>query len=106
MRSRTSVLAVLGLLALAAVAVAQTASAPASPALPQALTTLNDAFRAAYADAKARVLASSGPTLIVNGDDFILLRDGKRTEANLANPLYDALKTIAHIPLAIYVALT
>jgi hypothetical protein len=96
----------LGLLEFAAVAAAQTAPAPARSPLPQALTTLNDAFRAAYADAKARVLASSGPTLIVNGDDFILLRDGKRTEANLANPLYDALKTIAHIPLAIYVALT
>jgi hypothetical protein len=105
MRSRIA-LAVLALAACPARSPAQAALAPAPSLLPQALTTLNDAFRAAYADAKVRVLASSGPTLIVNGDDFILLRDGKRTEANLANPLYDALKTITHIPLAIYVTLT
>jgi hypothetical protein len=46
-----------------------------------ALTALNNAFHAAYADAKSRVLASSGPTLIVNGDNFALLRDGRRVEA-------------------------
>jgi hypothetical protein len=73
---------------------------------PAALTKLNDAFRAAYADAKRRVLAASGPTLIVNGDTFILLRDGRRVEANTATPIYDPVKTIAHIPLAIFVTLT
>ena len=49
---------------------AQTMPAPAGPVQPPALTALNNAFRAAYADAKSRVLASSGPTLIVNGDNF------------------------------------
>jgi hypothetical protein len=73
---------------------------------PPALTALNNAFRAAYADAKSRVLASSGPTLIVNGDNFALLRDGRRVEANVGAPIYDPVKTIAHIPLAIYVTLT
>ena len=67
---------------------------------------LNDAFRAAYADAKSRVLKSSGPTLIVNGDNFALLRRGQRVEANVGTPVYDPVKTIAHIPLAIYVTLT
>ena len=71
-----------------------------------ALTALNNAFRAAYADARSRVLASSGPTLIVNGDNFALLRDGRRVEANVGTPIYDPVKTIAHIPLAIYVTLT
>ena len=80
--------------------------APAGPVQPPALTALNNAFRAAYADAKSRVLASSGPTLIVNGDNFALLRDGQRVEANVAAPIYDSVKTIAHIPLAIYVTLT
>jgi hypothetical protein len=80
--------------------------APIGPALPPALTALNNAFRAAYADARSRVLASSGPTLIVNGDNFALLRNGQRVEANVAAPIYDPVKTIAHIPLAIYVTLT
>ena len=48
-----------------------------------ALTALNNAFRAAYADAKSRVLASADPTLIVNGDHFALLRDGRRVDANV-----------------------
>jgi hypothetical protein len=79
---------------------------PAGPVQSLALTALNNAFRAAYADAKSRVLASSGPTLIVNGDNFVLLRDGRRVEANVGAPVYDPVKTIAHIPLAIYVTLT
>ena len=79
---------------------------PAGPVQSLALTALNNAFRAAYADAKSRVLASSGPTLIVNGDNFALLRDGRRVEANVGAPVYDPVKTIAHIPLAIYVTLT
>jgi hypothetical protein len=78
----------------------------ASAQTPAALTDLNNAFRAAYADAKARVLKSTGPTLIVNGDLLSLLRDGRRVEANVGTPAYDPLKTIAHIPLALYVTLT
>ena len=85
---------------------AQTAAAAAGPVQPEALTALNNAFRAAYADAKSRALASSGPTLIVNGDTFTLLRGGRRVEANAGTPIYDPVKTIAHVPLAIYVTLT
>jgi hypothetical protein len=85
---------------------AQSVPAPAVPVQPEALTALNNAFRAAYADAKTRVLAASGPTLIANGDTFILLHDGRRIEANVGTPIYDPVKTIAHIPLAIYVILT
>ena len=81
-------------------------TAAAGPVQPAALTALNDAFRAAYADAKTRVLASSGPTLIVNGDNFALIRNGRRVEANTGTPIYDPVKTIAHVPLAIYVTLT
>lgn len=71
-----------------------------------ALKSLNDAFRAAYAEAKQRVLAASSPTLLVSGDNLSLLRDGRRMEANVATPVYDPVKTMAHIPLAIYVTLT
>jgi hypothetical protein len=103
---RDPILAVLVFLLSAAGAPAQTMPGPAGPAQPPALTALNNAFRAAYADAKSRVLASSGPTLIVNGDTFALLRDGRRVEANVGAAIYDPVKTIAHIPLAIYVTLT
>src|SRR5690349_2614296 len=105
MHFRTPILAALCLVS-AAGGPAQTTAAPKGPAQPAALTALNNAFRAAYAEAKGRVLASLGPTLIVNGDVFTLLRDGRRLEANVGTAIYDPVKTIAHIPLAIYVTLT
>jgi hypothetical protein len=98
--------AVLVFLISAAGVAAQTTSVAAAPVQPPALTALNDAFRAAYAAARSRVLAAAGPTLIVNGDNFILLRDGRRVEANTGTPIYDPVKTIAHLPLAIYVTLS
>jgi len=97
--------AVLSFLLIAVSAPAQTMPS-AGPAQPAALTALNDAFRAAYADAKRRTLAATAPILIVNGDNFVLLRTGSRLEANVGTPIYDPVKTIAHIPLAIYVTLT
>jgi hypothetical protein len=106
MPCRNPVRAVLIFLGSAAGLAAQTMSALVGPVQPPALTALNNAFRAAYADAKTRLLASSGPTLIVNGDNFALLRNGRRVEANVGPPIYHPIKTIAHIPLAIYVTLT
>src|SRR5260370_7132004 len=103
---RSPILSVLVFLISPAGVPAQTMPAPVGPVQPPPLTALNNAFRTAYADAKSRVLASSGPTLIVNGDNFALLRDGRRVEANVGAPVYDPVKTIAHIPLAIYVTLT
>src|SRR5690349_17321127 len=94
------------LLLTSATTVAQSVPAAAGPVQPPALTELNNAFRAAYADAKSRVLASSAPTLVVNGDRFTMIREGRRVEANVGTPVYDPLKTVAHIPLAIYVILT
>jgi hypothetical protein len=91
---------------LVSVMLAASAAGQSAPAQPAELTALNDAFRAAYAEAKQRVLAANGPTLIVSGDNFSLLRDGRRLEANAGTPVYDPVKTIAHIPLAIYVILT
>jgi hypothetical protein len=106
MHLRNPIRAALILLASGAGLAAQTIPAPAGPVQPAALTALNNAFRAAYAEAKTRALAASGPTLIVNGDMFTLLRGGRRVEANVATPIYDRIKTIAHIPLAVYVTLT
>ena len=74
--------------------------------IPDSLTALNDAFRQAYAGARRRVLAGDGPLLIVNGDTAALVRAGRRSDAAINVPKYHLVKTIAHIPLAIYVALT
>ncbi len=84
----------------AAAATAQTAESA------DALSELNNAFRAAYVDARGRALATSDPILIANGNQFVLLRKGRRVEEKLGLPIYDPVKTIAHIPLAIYVTLT
>lgn len=97
---------ILPLLLLSSAAAVPAQTPAAAPVQPPALTALNNAFRAAYADAKTRVLAAAGPTIIVNGDTFILLRNGRRVEANVGTPIYDPVKTIAHLPLAIYVTLT
>jgi hypothetical protein len=104
MALRNSPPAVLTLLAISA-GLPQTMPAPTGPVQPAALTTLNSAFRSAYTAAKTRILAGLGPTLIVSGDNFSLLRDGRRLEANVGTAIYDPVKTIAHIPLAIYVTL-
>lgn len=105
MSLRLAIPAVLMYVACAPGAPAQT-TPPPGPVQPAALTALNDAFRAAYAEAKTRVLAARGPTLIVSGDTFSLLRGGRRVDVNVGTPIYDPVKTIAHVPLAIYVALT
>ena len=84
---RSRILAVLVSFVSAAGVSAQTMPVPAGPVQAPALAALNNAFRAAYADAKSRILASPGPALIVNGDNFALLRDGRRVEANVGTPI-------------------
>ena len=66
------------------------------------LLEVNKAFRAAYAAARKDVLARTGPVILVSGDELVLLRDGKRTEATVVPAIYHMLKTVSHIPLAIY----
>jgi hypothetical protein len=106
MPNRSTIPAVLVCLISSAHVPAQTRGAAADPEQPAPFTTLNNAFREAYGKARSRVLASSGPVLIVNGTNFVLLRDGRRVEAKVGSPVYDTVKTIAHLPLAIYLILT
>ena len=90
------------LLALLSAGIAAAQPAPDS----KALVDLNDAFRKAYAGAKQRMLAGAGPVTIANGDTAALVRNGSRKEAMVNAPSYHTVKTIAHVPLAIFVALT
>jgi hypothetical protein len=77
--------------------------APAQP--PDPLLDLNQFFRAAYAQCRKELLAHSGPVILVEGDEVILLRDGKRTAVQVTPKLYHTLKAVSHVPLAVYVLL-
>ena len=66
------------------------------------LVTLNNAFRAEYSRAKTEALSKIGPLIIVEGSNVILVRNGKRTEAQILPPIYHSLKAVAHIPFAVF----
>jgi hypothetical protein len=82
------------------------AFAQAASEIPKPMTDLNDGFRRAYADAKTRMLATADPVIIAGTDAATLIANGRRSEGRINTPLYHALKTVAHVPLAIFVALT
>jgi len=67
--------------------------------------TLDNAFRAAYLDSKQETLTRIGPVIITGGGKIVLLRSGKRTEVQYIPPTYHVLKTIDHVPLALFVLL-
>src|SRR5262249_60151660 len=69
------------------------------------LVDLNHTFRAAYARARQETLARTGPVIVVEGDNLVLLRQGKRTEVKFMPERYHTLKTVAHVPLALYALL-
>ncbi len=66
------------------------------------LVTLNNAFREEYSRAKTEALSKIGPLIIVEGSNVILVRNGKRTEAQIQPPIYQSLKAVAHIPFAVF----
>ena len=78
-----------------------------TPAEAQAvsLDELDLAFRAAYAQHRATVLAAAGPVIIVSGDDLVLLHEGRRTQVRFSPAIYHTLKSYSHAPLALHVML-
>ncbi|MCW5551266.1 MAG: hypothetical protein KIS67_03765 [Verrucomicrobiae bacterium] len=69
------------------------------------LATLNTAFRTAYADLRSKVVQKSSPVIIQSGDKMVLIKNGVRTEASAFTSRYHELKSVAHVPLALYVML-
>lgn len=68
----------------------------------ESLEHLNERFRSIYGQAKARSIARSKPLIIVYSDRIQLI-DNDRTEESCFIPeRYTILKTIDHIPLALY----
>src|SRR5205814_8690082 len=71
-------------------------------ARPDPFADLNRVARAAYADARGRALAGSGPVLIVGPARIALLNAGTRTEYELVPARYHDLKAIAHLALGLH----
>jgi hypothetical protein len=82
--------------------VAAEITAPAHQNQTDPLVTLNNAFRGEYSRAKTEALAKVGPLIIIEGTMAVLVRDGKKTEAEIQPPIYQALKAVAHIPFAVF----
>jgi hypothetical protein len=70
------------------------------------LETLNGEFIAQYQAAQAESLAQVGPVILEEGNDCILIRKGERARVEVKPVEYHELKTVAHIPLALYVMLS
>src|SRR5262249_49665039 len=82
--------------------VAAEVNAPAPQSETDPLVTLNNAFRGEYGRAKTEALSKIGPLIIVEGSNIVLVRNGKRTEAQIQPPIYQALKAVAHVPFAVF----
>jgi hypothetical protein len=93
-------------MSLTAVITAKQVAAEINTLVPQndtdPLVTLNNAFRAEYSRAKTEALSKIGSLVIVEGSNVFLVRNGKRTEAQIQPPIYQSLKAVAHIPFAVF----
>ncbi len=67
-----------------------------------ALGRLNDQFRSIYRTIRAERLAATSPIVVAEGDDLVLVRDGERKRITVVPAIYHQLKSIAHVPLAVY----
>lgn len=72
---------------------------------PDPFQTINQKFRLAHFRARKELLAKAGPVILLNGDELVLVRKGKRQEVKFVPQLYHDLKVVAHVPLAIYLLL-
>ncbi len=70
------------------------------------LDTLNSEFIAEYQQALADALARTGPMILEEGDNLILVNGGERTSVCVKPVEYHELKAVAHIPLALFVMLS
>jgi hypothetical protein len=54
---------------------------------------------------RQRLVNRSGPVILIDGDNLVLLHNGKRREAKVVPDVYHTLKAVSHVPLAVYVML-
>lgn len=88
---------------------AQSSAKPAvdyvAPAPTDAAAELNLSFRAAYAHARADVLAGAKPVIWFDGEKLVLIARGTRTSGTLVPVKYNRLKAIAHLPFTLFLEL-
>ena len=72
---------------------------------PDPLIPLNVSFRKTYSDLRKQILTTNDPIIVQVSDKIVLLKNGTRTESKAFSNRYTELKSLAHIPLAIYVML-
>lgn len=65
----------------------------------------NDKFRELYAEARSRMIKLSEPTIIVFGDEIVLLDGPNRSSRKFISDKYTLLKSVDHISLAVFVCL-
>jgi hypothetical protein len=70
-----------------------------------ALTDLNDSFRAAYADTRSGVLSRTAPVIVVAFEKLVLIDGATRREEGFTPPLYHRLKAVAHLVFAVQLLL-
>lgn len=110
---KSSSVLLVALLAFSALPIPVQAQAPTAP--PQSddpqlkvadpLSPLNAAFRSAYAGLRTQIIKETSPVIVHLGDKMVLLKNGVRTEAPGLTSRYHELKSVAHVPLALYVML-
>jgi len=63
---------------------------------------MNLKFRGTYAEARNATLSESAPIVIFRENKIILHHKGKREEYNINSPKYTLLKSVSHVPLALF----
>lgn len=83
------------------------ATLPLSPSQKDlgAWTDINTKARAYYAQWRQRHRDGFGPLIIAKGEELTLLRNGQRETANVIPSDYSMLKSVAHVPLAVFALL-
>ncbi|MGH9548119.1 MAG: hypothetical protein ACRD3W_02045, partial [Terriglobales bacterium] len=81
------------------------APAPAAVAAHDKIDALNLDFRQLYSSARASMINRAGPLLIASDGKVILLNGTTSKEVQYRPLLFDVLKTVDHVPLAIFVHL-
>jgi hypothetical protein len=79
---------------------AETATRTSDPILEN-----NLAFRAVYSEARSRVLSREGPVILAMGNDLIFVSGSTHERVPTIPESFHDLKSVAHLPLAIYVIL-
>jgi hypothetical protein len=70
-----------------------------------ALTDLNDSFRATYAETRTGVLSRTTPVIVVAFERLVLIDGATRREEGFTPPLYHRLKAVAHLVFAVQLLL-